>query len=101
MKREGKRPPIVPRPSVPDPRRHLLRAVLAFVGAASSLPGVRRIALVGYLATDKAVPKDADVLVMHLVLSPLAVATQQGLHAAPRTVGEVATSAARNAGLIG
>jgi len=63
MKREGKRPPIVPRPSVPDPRRHLLRAVLAFVGAASSLPGVRRIALVGSLATDKAVPKDADVLV--------------------------------------
>ncbi len=37
--------------------------------------------------------RDADVLVMHLVLSPLASATQQGLHAAPRTVGEVATAA--------
>jgi ribonuclease BN (tRNA processing enzyme) len=37
--------------------------------------------------------RDADVLVMHLVLSPLAAATQQGLHAAPRTVGEVATAA--------
>ncbi len=37
--------------------------------------------------------RGADVLVMHLVLSPLAVATQQGLHAAPRTVGEVAATA--------
>ena len=66
----------MPRPSVPDPRRHLLRAVLAFVGAASSLPGVRRIALVGSLATDKAVPKDADVLVTidaAIDLGPLAV----------------------------
>ena len=37
--------------------------------------------------------KGADVLVMHLVLSPLAPAPQQGLHALPRTVGEVATAA--------
>jgi len=37
--------------------------VLAFVRAARSLPGVHRIALVGSLATDKPVPKDADVLV--------------------------------------
>jgi hypothetical protein len=37
--------------------------VLAFVRAARSTPGVRRIALLGSLATDKAVPKDADVLV--------------------------------------
>ncbi len=47
----------------PDPRRHLLRAVLAFVRAARSSPGVLRIALLGSLATDKPVPKDADVLV--------------------------------------
>jgi hypothetical protein len=53
-----------PQPSVPDPRRRLLRAVLAFVQAGRSLPGVRRIALLGSLTTDKLVPKDADVLVI-------------------------------------
>jgi hypothetical protein len=52
-----------PRPSVPDPRQHLLRAVLTFVRAARSAPGVHRIALLGSLATAKPVPKDADVLV--------------------------------------
>jgi hypothetical protein len=60
---------------VPDPRRHLLAAVLGFVRAAQSVPGVRRIALVGSLATDKPVPKDADVLVTieaGLDLAPLA-----------------------------
>jgi hypothetical protein len=41
----------------------LLKAVLAFVRAARSAPGVLRIALLGSLATDKPVPKDADVLV--------------------------------------
>jgi hypothetical protein len=46
-----------------DPRRHLLEAVLAFVRAAWSTPGVLRIALLGSLASDKPVPKDADVLV--------------------------------------
>ena len=56
------RPP-APRPSVSDPRPHLLKAVLAFVRAARSTPGVLRIALLGSLATDKPVPKDADVLV--------------------------------------
>jgi hypothetical protein len=48
---------------VPNPRPHLLNAVLAFVRAAQSTPGVLRIALLGSLATDKPVPKDADVLV--------------------------------------
>jgi hypothetical protein len=52
-----------PTPSVPDPRRVLLIAVREFVQAASAFPGVRRIALVGSLTTDKPVPKDADVLV--------------------------------------
>jgi hypothetical protein len=37
--------------------------VLAFVRAARSTPGVRRIALLGSLASDKPVPKDADLLV--------------------------------------
>jgi hypothetical protein len=52
-----------PTPSVPDPRRVLLTAVREFVQAASACPGIRRIALMGSLATDKHVPKDADVLV--------------------------------------
>jgi hypothetical protein len=63
-------------PRYPDPRRHLLRAVLAFVRAARSLPGVQRVALVGSLTTGKAVPKDADVLVTidaAIYLGPLAV----------------------------
>jgi hypothetical protein len=41
---------------------HLLNAVLAFVRARVDA-GVLRIALIGSLATDKPVPKDADVLV--------------------------------------
>jgi hypothetical protein len=60
---------------VPDPRRRLLKAVLAFVVKARALPGLSRIALVGSLATDKPVPKDADVLVTidpALDLEPLA-----------------------------
>lgn len=63
MKQGSKRRQLGPRPSVPDPRRHLLSAVLAFVRAARSSPGVLRIALLGSLATEKPVPKDADVLV--------------------------------------
>jgi hypothetical protein len=62
MRRYSKRRPSRPEPSVSDPRRHLFKAVLAFVRAASSCPGVLRIALVGSLATDKSIPKDADVL---------------------------------------
>jgi hypothetical protein len=67
--------PLAPRPSVPDPRPHLLRAVLTFVRSARSTPGVLRIALLGSLATDKPVPKDADVLVSidaDIDLDPLA-----------------------------
>ena len=63
MRRRTARHKFEPRPSVADPRNHLLEAVLAFVGAARATPGVRRIALVGSLTTDKPVPKDADVLV--------------------------------------
>jgi hypothetical protein len=41
----------------------LLAAVAAFVRTARDYPGVLRIALLGSLATDKPIPKDADVLV--------------------------------------
>lgn len=50
-------------PSLPDKRPDLLRAVLTFVNDARRLPGVRRIALLGSLATSKSIPKDVDVLV--------------------------------------
>jgi hypothetical protein len=63
MARRRNSRPFAPRPSVPDPRPHLLDAVLAFVRAARSTPGVLRIALLGSLATDQPVPKNADVLV--------------------------------------
>jgi len=58
-----RRRPHGPTPSVAEPRQVLLRAVREFVQAASECTGVRRIALVGSLATDKAIPKDADVIV--------------------------------------
>jgi hypothetical protein len=48
---------------LPPIRSHLLAGVLAFTQAASQVPGVARIALIGSLATGKAEPKDADVLV--------------------------------------
>lgn len=50
-------------PPLPDKRADLLRAVSEFVEAASKLPGVLRIALIGSLATNKPIPKDVDLLV--------------------------------------
>ncbi len=50
-------------PPLPGKRTDLLLAVSVFVKAASQLPGVLRIALIGSLATDKAIPKDVDLLV--------------------------------------
>lgn len=50
-------------PPMPNKRADLLRAVLDFVRDARSLPGVRRIALLGSLTTAKAIPKDVDLLV--------------------------------------
>jgi hypothetical protein len=44
-------------------RSLLLAEVLIFCRAASQLPGVTRVALIGSLTTDKPEPKDADVLV--------------------------------------
>ena len=52
-----------PSPSVPEPRPVLLAAVRDFVREAIGCAGVLRVALIGSLATDKPVPKDADVLV--------------------------------------
>jgi predicted nucleotidyltransferase len=75
MARRRNSRPFAPRPSVPDPWPHLFDAVLAFVRATRSMPGILRIALLGSLATDKPVPKDADVLVTidpAMGLAPLA-----------------------------
>jgi len=52
-----------PSPSVAEPRRPLLLGAYSFVRAARLCPGVLRIALLGSLATAKAVPKDVDLLV--------------------------------------
>ncbi len=53
-----------PEPPPPPPiRAHLITGVLNFVRAASQLPGVTRIALIGSLTTAEPDPKDADVLV--------------------------------------
>ena len=52
-----------PSPSVAEPRRPLLLGAYSFVRAARLCPGVRRIALLGSLATVKAIPKDVDLLV--------------------------------------
>jgi hypothetical protein len=75
MARRRSSRPLAPRPSVPDPRPHLLRAVLTFVRSARSTPGLLRIALLGSLVTDNPLPKDADVLVSidaNVGLAPLA-----------------------------
>jgi hypothetical protein len=55
--------PREPSPSVADPRRQLLLGAYSFVCAARACPNVRRISLLGSLATAKAVPKDVDLLV--------------------------------------
>ena len=52
-----------PSPSVAEPRRPLLLGAYSFARAARLCPGVLRIALLGSLATAKAVPKDVDLLV--------------------------------------
>lgn len=58
-------------------RGFLLSEVLRFVKYAATCPGVRRVAVVGSLVTDKHDPKDADVLVIvddGADLTPLATA---------------------------
>lgn len=66
LEAEGIEPIIKPRP-VPDPpppvRPRLIEEALIFVRAASQLPGVTRIALIGSLTTKEPEPKDVDLLV--------------------------------------
>lgn len=59
-------------------RPQLLRAVARFVERASRCPGVLRIALVGSLTTEKAAPRDADVLVTVEDGADLATLAQMG-----------------------
>ncbi len=44
-------------------RQKLLEEVVIFVQAATQIPGITRIALIGSLTTDKIDPKDVDMLV--------------------------------------
>jgi hypothetical protein len=60
MRRHRPRDPSL---SVAEPRTPLLLGAYSFVRAASLCPGVRCIALLGSLATVKAIPKDVDFLV--------------------------------------
>jgi hypothetical protein len=60
IRRHGPRDPS---PSVAEPRRPLLLGAYSFVRAVRLCPAVRRIALLGSLATAKAIPKDVDLLV--------------------------------------
>lgn len=67
-------------PALPDRRPELLRAVLEFVRRAGRLEGVRSIALLGSLATDKSQPKDVDLLAIvedAIPLGPLAKSARQ------------------------
>lgn len=67
-------------PELPNRRPELLSAVLEFVRRARGLDGIRRIALLGSLATGKAQPKDVDLLVIvdgAVSLEALARATRQ------------------------
>ena len=50
-------------PPLPDLRRIMFAEVRRFVRFARDIQGVRRIALIGSLATDKEFPKDIDLLV--------------------------------------
>ncbi len=78
MRRRPRIASVPPRPSVSNPRDVLLKEVLAFVREAKACPGVRRIALLGSLATPKPVPKDADVLVtLDADIEPLATVARR------------------------
>ena len=63
---EGIEPIIELRPAQAPPppvRPRLIKEALIFVRAASQLPGVTRIALIGSLTTDEPEPNDVDILV--------------------------------------
>jgi hypothetical protein len=63
MSKKRRYRPRDPSPSVAEPRRPLLLGAYSFAQAARLCPGVQRIALLGSLATAKAIPKDVDLLV--------------------------------------
>ena len=68
LESEGIEPIIEPpaeetNPPPPSKRARLIAGVLPFVRAASELPGVLHIALIGSLTTDEPDPKDVDMLV--------------------------------------
>lgn len=63
IRRTGSKAPHDPSPSVAEPRRPLLLAVLSFIRDAGACPGVRRISLMGSIVTAKPIPKDIDMLV--------------------------------------
>ncbi len=48
---------------VPDIRAFLIAEAFRFIGRAAVLPGVKRIAIIGSLASAKADPKDVDILI--------------------------------------
>src|SRR5262245_2591282 len=52
------------RPSDPGRRSELLDAAVQFIRAAAYIPGVRSISLLGSITTDRAKPKDIDLLVV-------------------------------------
>jgi len=61
-------------------RARLIAEVLAFVHSAQRLPGITRIALIGSITTNKADPKDIDLLVTvtdDTDLAPLASLTRK------------------------
>jgi predicted nucleotidyltransferase len=67
--------PLPMRPPEPPPRPRLLAEAMEFARKAREIPGTRRIALVGSVATDRGWPKDVDLLVTvadDADLSPLA-----------------------------
>jgi hypothetical protein len=55
--------PAPPSSPAPSTRARLITETLAFVRAASQLPGILRIALIGSLAAEEQDPKDVDLLV--------------------------------------
>jgi len=78
---EGIEPIVEPRRAVDPPaslRPRLIEEALIFVRAASQLPGVTRIALIGSLTTDEPEPKDVDMLVTVTDEADLAPLATQG-----------------------
>jgi len=64
----------------PTIRERFLDEAARFVRAASAIPGVRRIAMIGSIVTDKPNPKDIDLLLTvtdEADLAPLALCARR------------------------